>query len=116
GLPDLRRGHHGHGLLRVRQPPAPTRAVHHVAGGAGQAGPTADRTGLLRRRGLPGVRLEPPRQVVPPGWGSAGRQGLTQGRTLLHVETVRAFAARNAPIVRDAVLVAVGAAAVLSRG
>src|SRR3954471_6257940 len=109
-MPDLRPGHAGDGLIRVRQQAPAAGPVHLVQGRAGQAGPPPHRACLLCRRGVPRVRLEPPRQVVPAGWLPSGGQGLT-----LLVDA-RAWAARHTSTLRAAAIGAATAVALVSRG
>ena len=78
-VPDLRGGRHRRGHLRLRQPAAAGRAVpgrRHRA----QPAPPPERPGaLLRRRGVPGLRLAPPHPQVP---GGRAREGQRAGRAM----------------------------------
>jgi len=63
--PNLRRDHHRRGHLRLRRPPPTRRPVPGHQDRAQPAPAPGGARALLRRRGVPAVRLAPPHPQVP---------------------------------------------------
>ena len=67
-LPSVRTGPRALGVVRVwRLAPTGQRTLHHERDRARQAGGVVRRVRVLRGRGLPRLRLEPPPPPLPPG-------------------------------------------------